>query len=303
MKTLYIVIAGALWGTVGLLAEVLFSCGLNAGKIAFVRFFLSSIIVLVFVIVKDKKLLKIKLKDLWLFALIGGANFFTTFCYYSCIALSGGAVASVLLYASPVFVLAYLLVFKGKKVNAFSVLSVVTCVISCTFASSVFSADFSLSGTFLGVLSALCNSAVTLSAKRLAKKYDGLTIACYSFIFSTITAFTVSGGADFNQLFLERQTCIASVIIALCGTVIPYALYFISLKGVEEEKAVVLSSVEPLVATVLESVAIRDFPSVNVVIGLIGVFISVLMTGIKDKPTKDTSYFLIKNSKKIPRKE
>lgn len=283
MKTSYIVVAGALWGTVGLLAEVLFSCGLNVNEIAFVRFFLSFVTVFMFVILKDKKLLKINLKDLWLFVLSGVANFLTTLCYYNCISCSGGALASVLLYASPIFVLLYLLIFKGKKVNAVSVLSVVTCVISCAFASSVFSVDFSLKGLVLGVLSAICNSVVTLSGKELAKKYDGVSVACYSFCFSMLTALPFSGGVNFIRLFSERQTGTASLFLALGGTVIPYSLYFKSLKKAEEEKAVVLSATEPLVSTLLESIALRILPSVNVVIGLIGVFISLLMTGIKDK--------------------
>lgn len=283
MKSLYIIVAGALWGTVGLLAEVLFSCGLNVGEIAFIRFFLSSLFLSAFLFIKDKKLFKIRAKDLWLFALLGAFNFLTTFCYYNCIRVSGGALACVLLYSSPVFVLAYLIAFKGKKITLLSLLSVITCVCSCAFASDVFSASVSSVGLLWGLGSAVCNGAVTLLAKELTEReYNGLTVACYSFAFGSLTAFSFSGGINIKGLINEGNLP-ASLLIVLGGTVIPYSLYFISLKEAEEERAVVLSSVEPIVATLLESLSLRVLPSVNVIIGLIGVFISVFVAGIKDK--------------------
>lgn len=287
MEKVKIILAGALWGTVGLFAQILFCYGFSAYQIGAIRFILSAIFISVFVLVYDKKLFKIQLKHIFLFALTGLFNFFTTICYYNCISVSGASLACVLLYTTPFFVLGYSIIFLRKKINAVSVLSIICCVASCCFASSVFSAEFSLLGFLWGTASAIFNGAVTICGVKLIKLgYDGLSVSLYSFIFGgIISTFWV------KSLFTALCSCgincaLSCVFISLTSTVIPYSLYFVSLKKVEEEKAVVLTSSEPFIATVLESVLLRSLPDKNVVFGLIGVFISVLTVSLSDKNDK-----------------
>lgn len=297
MEKVKIILAGALWGTVGLFAQILFCYGFSAYQIGAIRFILSAIFISVFALIFDRKLFKINIKHIFLFALTGLFNFLTTICYYNCISVSGTSLACVLLYTTPFFVLGYSIVFLRKKINAVCVLSIICCVVSCCFASSVFSADFSLSGFLWGMASAIFNGAVTICSVKLIKfGYDGLSVSLYSFIFGGIIS-----GFGVKSLFTALSFCgisctLSCIFISLTSTVIPYSLYFVSLKKVEEEKAVVLTSSEPFVATILESVLLRSFPDKNVVIGLIGVFISVLTVSISDKNYKGLTPFKFKKT-------
>ncbi|HBF44297.1 MAG TPA: hypothetical protein DDW16_01460 [Clostridiales bacterium] len=297
MEKIKIVLAGALWGTVGLFASILFCYGFSTYQVGAIRFILSAIFIIVFALFYDRRLFKIKIKHIFLFALTGLFNFLTTICYYNCISVSGASLACVLLYTTPFFVLGYSILFLRKKINAVCVLSIICCVVSCCFASSVFSAEFSLSGFLLGIASAVFNGAVTICSVKLIKLgYDGLSVSLYSFIFGgLISCFWIK--SLFTALFTCGINCTLScVFIALTSTVIPYSLYFASLKKVEEEKAVVLTSSEPFVATILESILLRCIPDKNVVFGLIGVFISVLTVSLRDKKTKKQMQFKLKKT-------
>ena len=116
LGTLYVLIAGILWGTMGLFVNYFDSLGLGSIDIAGVRVFFAAILVVIFILIKNPKLLCIKLKDIWCFIGSGLISLMIfTVCYFRTIVLSSMSVAAVLLYTSPVFViLLSLIIFKER---------------------------------------------------------------------------------------------------------------------------------------------------------------------------------------------
>ena len=106
LGTLYVLIAGILWGTMGVFVNYFDSIGLGSIDIAGVRVFFASILVVLFIAIKDPRLLKIKIKDVWCFIGSGLISLMIfTICYFRTIVLASMSVAAVLLYTSPVFVI------------------------------------------------------------------------------------------------------------------------------------------------------------------------------------------------------
>ena len=65
--TLCTIFAGVLWGTISVFLKNLSSSGLSLIQITACRAIFSSFFLFVYFLVKDKNLLKIKVKDIWMF--------------------------------------------------------------------------------------------------------------------------------------------------------------------------------------------------------------------------------------------
>ena len=59
------VLAGVLWGIISIFVRTLSAAGLTSLQIMFLRGGLSAVLLLVFLLIKDRSLLKIRLRDLW----------------------------------------------------------------------------------------------------------------------------------------------------------------------------------------------------------------------------------------------
>ena len=64
--SMFVIFAGVLWGIISIFLKGLYSAGFSALQVMFFRGFISSVFMAIFLFVKDKSLLKFKLKDIWL---------------------------------------------------------------------------------------------------------------------------------------------------------------------------------------------------------------------------------------------
>lgn len=111
----FIILAGITWGLIGLFSHDLRRVGLTPLQITHWRNLVSGISIVTFVLIKDKSLLKIFLRDLWMFFGTGVLSIaFFNICYLTAMQESSIAVAVTLLYTSPVFLMLFS-VFLFKK--------------------------------------------------------------------------------------------------------------------------------------------------------------------------------------------
>ena len=102
--SMFVILSGVLWGIISIFLKGLYSAGFSALQVMFFRGFISSVFMAIFLFVKDKSLLKFKLKDIWLFLGTGVISLtFFSLCYFYTILESGASVAVILLYTSPIF--------------------------------------------------------------------------------------------------------------------------------------------------------------------------------------------------------
>ena len=95
-----------LWGTYGSFLTAITARGMNANVVNFLRFASTSLPILAYLLIKDRVALRVKKKDLWLFAANGLASIlFFTACYAAAIRETKIATAAALLYTAPAIVL------------------------------------------------------------------------------------------------------------------------------------------------------------------------------------------------------
>lgn len=78
-----IFLAAALWGTAGLFVRTAGRYGLSEMQLVLFRTIFSTLVLGIILIIKDRSLFKIKIKDLWLFIAAGILSIVLfNFCYY-----------------------------------------------------------------------------------------------------------------------------------------------------------------------------------------------------------------------------
>lgn len=293
---LLILTSAIFWGgTAGLFVSILRdSFGIKElqiiiGRAAFTILFLG-----LFMVFYDKTLFKIKLKDLWIFAACGiGSIAFFNYCYYKTMALTNFAIAAVLMYTAPIFVMIISLIFFKEKLSFIKVFCCILVVIGVALVSGIVgsAAAFNTKGLIFGLLTGFGYSLYGIISNVLIKRgYSSYTINFYSFVFVllSVTVLLIRDIPNVISLYTVSYKPILTIaLMAIFDTVIPYICYSFGLKSVKPTVAIIIASFEPVVAMIVD-IVMGNTPDVFGYIGIAVVLFSVLLLNLKGNETNDS---------------
>lgn len=289
ISTLLPIIAGALWGSVGVFVRGFTNGNIDNVSILVMRVLFAAIMMFVFIAIKDKSLLKINLKDVWVFA-CGGivAMFGMNFCYNNAINSLSLSLAGVLLALSPVFVMFLAAILFKEKITARSIVCMIFALIGCTMASGVIGGGeiaFSTSGILFGIAAAFFYGLTSIFSKiAMEKGYHALTMTFYSML---ILAIVLLPFADWKLVGEYVMVSPANNIIfilmhSLCTAVLPYLLYNLALSNVDASLALILvAGAEPSAAMIFGIIFFAEMPSVVSILGLVVTIVALTILVIK----------------------
>ncbi|MFC0235672.1 DMT family transporter [Fictibacillus phosphorivorans] len=293
---LYVAIGASLWGIIGFFVKELSLAGFTSLQIVFLRAISAFLLFLAWIVIKNPALLKIKLKDTWYFLGTGilSVSFFN-WCYFTTIQTSSLAIAAILLYTAPAFVLVISSIVFKEKLTHHKLLALTATFIGCTLVSGLFSAQLELSITSLliGLGAGFGYSLYSIFGKLASRKYETLTISIYTFFFAMLALFPISDMTSANiQVF--RPSVLMNVIgLGLFPTVFAYWFYTQGLKQMDASKAAIVSTIEPVVATLMGMLLYKESISIVQSIGIIFVLGAVLM--IQERKGKNIQTPTIQN--------
>lgn len=254
---LLIMLAAVLWGTVGISTKTIYHlAATNPLSIGFFRLAIS-LPVLFFVcwVRQGKKMLQVSRGDLGLMTLIGLLTALYQVCYFSAIARTGVAVATlVTLCTAPVMVAVLSVAFTGKRPSRPTLLALVGALSGTTLLvlfqeqSKISGADSA--GIVLALISACGYGLVTLASQKLAADGDPFQSLAISFSFGAALLF---GFARFQGMVVT-YTPLAWMLLVYLGTIptaLAYLLFFKGMRSTSATTASVSTLLEPLVATLL----------------------------------------------------
>ena len=132
-----VILAGILWGIIGIFVKSLGDSGLSAFDMMLVRSFFALIIIFIFLFIWDREKLKINLKDIWIFMCLGIVSFFMYgVLYFITIEKTSMSTAAVLLYTSPVFIMVMARIFFREKITKRKLLAIIITVMGTAFVSA-----------------------------------------------------------------------------------------------------------------------------------------------------------------------
>lgn len=142
---LLIIAAGCLWGTMGLFVRRLGAMGLGSMEIVELRSILAVVMLFPLTALRDRKLLRVKIRNLLPLACSGIFSIiFFNYCYFSTIRLMNLSAAAILLYTSPIFVMLLSIPLFHEKLTEQKVLALFMAFGGCCLVSGVASASQSL---------------------------------------------------------------------------------------------------------------------------------------------------------------
>lgn len=286
---LLVLAAGSLWGMMGLFVRGLSLDGLSSVEMVFFRTVVALIFMFAIILIKDKNLLIIKLKDIWCFIGSGIISLcFFNICYFATIQRTSMAVAAILLYTSPVFVMIFSAILFKEKLTVKKIIALMLAVFGCTLVTGVLSEGESvlnLTGILIGIGAGVGYALYSIFGRyALERGYKSETISFYTFLFCSIGLLAASPfvsliGVTVNKIMMGNPVRDILLIcgIALFVTVLPYLLYTLGLSGIENSKAGIVASIEPVVASVLGLIVYGEVLSVTSVVGIIMVLIAIVI--------------------------
>ena len=282
--TLCTIFAGVLWGTISVFLKNLSSSGLSLIQITACRAIFSSFFLFVYFLVKDKNLLKIKVKDIWMFVGTGVVSLtFFSLCYFSTILESGASIAVILLYTSPIFILLLSAILFKEKITKIKLFALILTFVGCIFVTGIGGENhLSAKGLFIGLCAGFGYALYSIFSRFALEKYKPLTVTFYTFVFSSISLLPFCNVVEICSSFSEKSLLFLIGIALIC-TVLPYIFYTFGLSGLETGKAAILVTVEPLVGSLIGIFVWKENLDMLKLIGIIMIFIAVILINLNCK--------------------
>lgn len=273
--TACVLTGGILCGLLPLFAKTLAGKGFSPEQVVFFRVGFAALFLTLWLAIRAPSLLRLRLADIWFFACLGiGSLMMLSYCYLLTIESGGIALAALLLYTSPAFVLVFSVLLFKERVTKRKLLAVVCTLTGCAFITGFFgnpTANVTWPVIVVGLGSGFFYSLYSIFGKYALRRYNPLTVIVYAFIFATIG---ISFMVPLPQT-LGRLTDISALFVS-CGMAIlcslgAYGFYTLGLRGMAASKAGVLATIELVVSTLIGILMFHEqaFPQTFIGMGLI----------------------------------
>lgn len=287
---IFIILSGLLWGSMGIFVRRFNALGLESMEIVFLRAVVTAVVLFFVLLIYDRKLFIIRIKDLWCFLGTGIASItFFNFCYFNAMNVGSLSMAAILLYTAPAIVMLLSVVLFHEKLTLVKGVSLVVTFIGCGFVTGAFSIgqDIVLEGVLYGLGAGLGYALYSIFSRyAIIRNYNSLTITFYTFLITTISSLFI---VDVNKVrsiaFSECSMSLFSVAFGVICTVAPFLLYTIGLIYIENSKASILASVEPVFASIIGTLVFKEKLQISGMLGIVLVIAAIVMCAV-DKSEK-----------------
>lgn len=289
-----VILAGILWGVISIFIKKLSAAGFDSLQICLIRMIVAAISVFVFLLIKSPSLLKINIKDIWMFIGTGIISIvlFNSFYFYTMVN-SEASVAVVLLYTSPVFIMILSAVIFKEKLTFKKLIALFSTVLGCVLVSGMLSGSHVLTTVtlFTGLASGLFYALYTIFGKFALKKYNTATVTAYTFLFGLIGSVPLGKpSALVSVISADYSLLLWCIGIGIISTTLPYVLYTFGLNRMDSGKASILVAVEPLVGALLGIFFYNESHDALKIIGILLILLSIILLSLPDKKEQPHNY-------------
>ena len=264
--------AGTLWGLIGLFVNILASKGFEPLQITTLRVTTALLLTALIIWRTDLRQFFIRPKDWWMFFGNGviGLVFFN-WCYFNAIAGGSLAIAALLLYTAPVFVMLMSVVLFHEKLTKAKLIALLITFIGCGCITGSFSDGLTVSRQTLlyGLASGFGYALYSVFGKPATQKYSALTVSLWCFVFASAFTLPISGLAAKSALFSDITVWGGIIGIGLVSCVCPNVLYMRGLQKLEAGHAAILATIEPVVAAIVSYLFLGEAFTWQKVLGIV----------------------------------
>lgn len=281
----YAVLAALMFGSASVLIKLSYSTGIDSLDMLTVQYAIASFLMFAVIFIMDRKKLclnKSQFLRLGIFGVFG--NTLMILFYYEEFKYVSAAVGTMLLFTYPAMVLAYSILFKGKRATMRNVAAVFICFLGCTMGLNIFSGDihYELKGILFGLLSAVFYAFMNIYSEEKLQDVDSAVINAYSMLFSFAVIVLYKPPILLIQKGIAKESMIYIVIIAVFTEAIPLSMMYSSIKLIGSVKTSILGNIEIPSSIVLSWIFLSEKISILQITGGILIALAVcIMTGDK----------------------
>lgn len=285
---LSVVAAATMWGVGGSVAKFLFNQAISPFLLVKIRLALSFALLVIGLLIYDRRLLYIPRRELPYFATLGIMGMATMqFFYFLTISLTNVATAVFLQYLSPVLIALYTVIWEKVELGwqrggavALATLGGLLIMLSAGTDGIQFM------GIASGLAAALAVAFNTLYMRRAVRQYHPITAITYSFGFAALFWWAIMP-YTWEAGILEKHW-VMFLYIVVFSTVIPFLLYFIGLRYLPATNVSVTSCLEPVIAALVAFFALGETMGWLQITGGLLVVAAVIMLQ-KEQSSRETS--------------
>jgi len=274
-----IVLASVLWGTMGILAKLSFEYGISPETLIALRLTISFSTLLVFLLLFDRKSLKVHKADALLFLFLGVfAVALQRVSYFYAVDLTTATVAAILFYTYPVFVTLFASVILKEKISSREWLAIGLTFLGVSLVVKVYKTallNVNGVGIFFGLLSSFLFVFYFIATKKLRKRYASWTLTLYGDGIGTLALTPILSFSFSRILQFPTELWLLVFTIAWVPSLLAYLLYAHALKYVKSSKGSVLSVIEPLSAALFSTIILGENLEIPQIMG-----IALALTGV-----------------------
>lgn len=277
---LFILGAAVLWATIGPAARFSLDAGMDPLELGFWRALLAGVLFGIHAAARGRfRIARADVPAVVAFALVSVTLFYTA--YFEAVRAGGAALAAVLLYTAPVWVVFASALWLGERLTLRKLVAVgiILAGVLLVGLGSGSGLAFSPAALVWGLLSGLAYATYYLFGKRYFGPYDPATLFLYA----------MPLGALFLIPWVEwspkRPLDLAVILwLSVVPTYLAYLLYSIGIQRVEAGRAATVATLEPVVAAGLAWLFWQEVLGWWGYMGAIFVIAGVLVTALEGRP-------------------
>lgn len=274
------IIANTIWGAGSPLFKWSLE-GISPLLLAFFRFTIPVIVLLFFY----KKMQRPRIRDTFYFMLLGTLSCtFNIGLYFLGLQHAPSINQPVIASAGPIFVIVGSALFLRDKAtkrilfgNLVGLAGVLFIVLEPFMGVH---ANQSLLGNCLFILATICGSLGTLVSKRLAKRYNTVTLTFWTFLIASFTLLPIPLDEISHHTFMAQINAHSMVGILFGGifsSLLAYLLFYWGLHYIKASETTIFSYIDPVIAILIAAPLLHEYPNPIFIFGTFLVFFGIFI--------------------------
>lgn len=245
--------AAVLWGFSGVVTKFLLRRKMMPEELLLFRTTFASLLMLGWLRLTAPRLLKIQRSDLRYFALLGLFGMVTSQgFYYFALSYTSVGIALLIQYQAPVLLMIYGVLSRTERIGPGKLVAAAMAIGGCAlmiYGQAGGIGSLSLPGALFALGSAFGFAFYSGFGKHGLKHYDPRTMVTYSFIISAFVWIVRLPPWRVPWASYDLSIMAFFLYLAAVATILPFILYFASLRYLEPSRSSLTTMLEPVVAT------------------------------------------------------
>ena len=287
MKKIYLILpllAGMMFGSGGVFVRTLMANGIDSTTLLFLRFSIAILPILIAILVTDRNLFKIYLKDIPLFLVCAMCIVGLNLCYNESMGSIPLSLAAVLLSLALIYVLVIAYFAFREKITNKKLICMALAIFGCILMTGVLETDLSnlpVYGIIAGIGAGLFWAVYLMASKKsIENGKHTFTILIYSIVFISIGLIPFT---NFGQIthFISLNPVLVIVFLIMHSTLsfaLPYIFSTLSLNYIDSGiSSIMLSGTEPFAALIFGLIFYSEVPTFMMSCGFILTIIAMMV--------------------------